>query len=307
MTERGHITINALVAEVFKPMNESIPFNPVRDFFAFLRRPHAERIAASLKQKLLILAAIVALDILFGFAANLLATSVESLIPVESEHVMPEDGELLRFMQTIGVLVVPLLEELGFRLWLAPNLFFLFVSFALVTIQFAPVPFADLLIASGMREAAPLVKVVFYLAIGAGITLFFWIRDRRGHRYADFFRRHVGVYYYFSSLLFGFIHLTNYTSLSAWWYAPILILPQIIGGFTFGYARIRLGFVYAVLAHMVTNLLYTLGDAMNGLFGLAGGAVWLAVLILSSLGLVVLIFRKRLISVAPSLTQGEGA
>lgn len=288
-------------------MNERIPFYPAQDFFAFLRRPNAERIAASLRQKLLILAALVALDILFGFAANLLASSIESLIPVESEHVMTDDAEMLRFMQTVGILVIPFLEELGFRLWLSPNLLFLFVSFAVVTIQFAPVPFADLLIASGMREAAPLVKVVFYLAIGAGITIFFWIRDRRGHRYADFFRRHVGVYYYFSSLLFGFIHLTNYASLSAWWYAPILILPQIIGGFIFGYARIRLGFLYAVLAHVATNLLFTLGDVMNGLFGLAGGAVWLAVLVLSSLGLVALISRKRLISVAPPLTQGEGA
>lgn len=286
-------------------MNESIPFNPIRDFFAFLRRPHAERIVASLKQKLLILAAIVALDILFGFVANLFATSVESLIPVESDHVMQEDSELLRFMQTIGILVIPLLEELGFRLWLAPNLFFLFVSFALVTVQFAPVPFADLLIAAGLREAAPLVKIVFYVVIGALITLFFWIRDRRGHRYADFFRRHVGVYYYFSSLLFGFIHLTNYASLSAWWYAPILILPQIIGGFIFGYARIRLGFLYAVLAHMLINLLFTLGDAVKGSFGDIGGVAWLAILVLSSLAWIILTSKRRLI--APASPQGEGA
>ncbi|MCS7055847.1 MAG: CPBP family glutamic-type intramembrane protease [Thermoflexales bacterium] len=279
-------------------MNEKMTFNPVRDFFAFLRRPNAERVVASLGQKLLILAALVAVDILFGFVANLLSTAVESLIPLtESEHVMVEEPELLRFMQTAGILIIPLLEELGFRLWLAPNVLFLFISFFLVTIQFAPLPFADLLVAANLTNAAPLVKIAFYGLIGAGIALFFWVRERRGHPYADFFRRYVGVYYYFSSLLFGFIHLTNYTSLGAWWYAPILILPQIIGGFVFGYVRIRLGFWYAVLAHIAANLLFTFGDFMNGWFGTAGGVVWLAVLILSSLALIVLISRRRLISI----------
>lgn len=206
-------------------MNALISFNPVADFFAFVRRPDAQRISASLKQKLLVLVVLLALDILLGFAANLLATSIESLLPIQSEHVAEEaEEEMLRFMQTIGVLVVPFLEELGFRLWLAPNPFFFFISFVLVTLQFAPVPFAGLLMASGLIESAPLVKIVFYLTIGAAITLFFWLRDRQGHRYADFFRRYVAVYYYVSVLLFGFIHLTNYSTLNAWWYAECLVV-----------------------------------------------------------------------------------
>ncbi|MCS7062388.1 MAG: hypothetical protein RMN25_14685, partial [Anaerolineae bacterium] len=160
-------------------MNVVMSFNPVRDFFVFVRRPDAERISASLKQKLLVVFVILALDILLGFTANLLATSIESLLPIESEHVAGEaDEAMLRFMQTIGVLVVPFLEELGFRLWLAPNPFFFFISFVLVTVQFAPVPFAGLLSASGLSEAAPLVKIVFYLTIGVAITLFYWLRDR---------------------------------------------------------------------------------------------------------------------------------
>ncbi|MCS7061291.1 MAG: CPBP family glutamic-type intramembrane protease, partial [Anaerolineae bacterium] len=152
--------------------------------------------------------------------------------------------------------------------------------------------------------AAPLVKIVFYVTIGVAITLFFWLRDRRGHRYADFFRRYVAVYYYVSALLFGFVHLTNYSTLNAWWYAPILILPQLIGGFLFGYARIRLGFWYAVLAHMLTNLLFTLGDGMNALFGPAGGVVWLAILLLCSLGLAGMVFKRNPIKVQTPLPQG---
>lgn len=278
-------------------------FNPARDFFAFVRRPDASGISASLKNKMLILAVILALDILLGFGANLIGTSIETLIPMENEHVRGEDEEMIRFMQTMGVLVIPFLEELGFRLWLAPNPFFLFISFSLVTIQFAPAPFAGLLTASGLTEAAPAVKLGFYLALGALITLFFWVRDRQGHRYADFFRRHVAAYYYISAVVFGFVHLTNYSSVSAWWFAPILILPQLIGGFLFGYARIRLGFWYAVLAHTLTNLLYTLGDGMNALFGEAGGAVWLLILLGSSAAVLMMAFKKNPIALEQPLPQ----
>lgn len=286
-------------------MNTVSSFNPVRDFFAFLRRPDANGISTSLKNKLLILAVILALDILLGFGANLLATSIETLIPMENEHVIDEaEEEMIRFMQTVGILVIPFLEELGFRLWLAPNPFFFFISFSLVTVQFAPAPFADLLIASGLKEAAPAAKIGFYLALGAVITLFFWLRDRQGHRYADFFRRHVAVYYYISALVFGFVHLTNYSSLSAWWYAPILILPQLIAGFVFGYTRIRLGFWYAVLAHTLANLLFTLGDGMNALFGEVGGLVWMAILILSSAAVLTMTFKNNPIALEQPLPQG---
>lgn len=279
-------------------------FNPVRDFFDFLRRPDAEQVSASLRNKLLVLAVILALDILLGFAANLVSTSIESLASIQTEHVMDESDEgLIRFMQTIGVLVIPFLEELGFRLWLAPNPFFFFISFGLVTAQFAPVPFAGWLTASGLTDAAPAVKIGFYLTLGAVITLFFWLRDRRGHRYADFFRRYVAVYYYGSTLLFGFVHLTNYASLSAWWYGPILILPQLIGGFVFGYVRIRLGFWYAVLAHTLANLLFTLGDGMNALFGMAGGVVWLVILLLSSIAVVMRVFKNNPIVLEQPLLQ----
>lgn len=60
-------------------MNAVTSFNPVHDFFAFLRRPDAERVSASLRNKLLVLAVILALDILLGFAANILSSSIERI------------------------------------------------------------------------------------------------------------------------------------------------------------------------------------------------------------------------------------
>ncbi|WP_322487353.1 hypothetical protein [Chloroflexus sp.] len=57
-----------------------------------------------------------------------------------------------------------------------------------------------------------MVKIAFYLALGDAIVLWFWWRDRRGQRYANFLHRYVAVYYYISVIVFGLLHLTNYTA-----------------------------------------------------------------------------------------------
>ncbi|MCS6906768.1 MAG: CPBP family glutamic-type intramembrane protease [Anaerolineales bacterium] len=276
-------------------MNGSTSSNAVLDFFSFLRRPSAERIVASLRSKLGVVGIIIALDILFGFVGNLLSSALEGLVGLQPEHVTETEleSELMFFMRTIGILVIPFIEEVGFRLWLAPNLLFLFISFAVVTIQFAPVPFASLLKNAGLEAIAPGVKIGFYLLLGAAIVLFFWLRERKGHRYADFFNRHVGFYFYLSVIAFGLVHLTNYTDAGPWWYGPILVLPQLVGGLAFGYLRIRLGFWYAVLAHMLANLIYTLGDGMNALFGEVGGVVWLALMLITAGVAVGLTLRRK--------------
>jgi hypothetical protein len=186
-----------------------------------------------------------------------------------------------------AVLVASLIEELSFRLGLAPNLLFLFISLVLSTVQYAPKPFAEIFSEESLCIGA---DVLFYLGLSAGICLFFWVRERRGHRYADFFNRHVGGYYYLGALLFALAHLGNYAQQSPLWAVILLVLPQLIGGLTYGYLRIRLGFWYGVLGHMLTNLLFTLGDVMNFRLGKPGGIAWLIALILVALAVLIMPF-----------------
>jgi membrane protease YdiL (CAAX protease family) len=263
--------------------------HPLADFVRFLRHPTAERLSGEFKRSLTLLVLIVALDILLTSFTSPLTDWLIGLSGFSDEGVIQsEEMNLIFFIS--GVVLVPLIEEVSFRLGLAPNLGFLFLSLFLGSIQFAPSPFAGL-----FTEDALLVlsKSLFYLAIAGGITLFFWVRQRRGHPYTDFFYRYVGVYYYVGAVLFALPHLGNYANQPTWWLAPFLVLPQFIGGLSFGYLRIRLGFWYGVVAHMLINLLYHLGDLMNQLFGAQGGVVWLLVLIgFSLLVIVVPIFRR---------------
>lgn len=277
--------------------------NPVLDFLAFLRRPEGVRVSGALKQKLLFMAAIIGLDLLLNFAASSLSASVEGLMPTKAEYVAQGDEEMFSFTILTNVLIVPVVEEITFRLWLLPNPLLFFVSFVLTFVQvgrLVPFPFTGLLAQAGLAEAEAEVfaRITLYVAVGGLAAVVFWLRERRGQPYVNFFRRYVAVYYYASSILFGFAHLANYSyNVEPWWYAPFIVLPQLISGFIFGYVCIRLGFLYAILAHMSVNLLLTLGDGIVLLLGEAGGIIWLAILVLSSLLVVTAAFKRRLVSV----------
>ena len=58
-----------------------------------------------------------------------------------------------------------------------------------------------------------------------------------------------------SSLLFGYIHITNFGGEVAWWLVPFLVLPQIIVGFVFAFVRIKFGLIWSIFNHATYNFL----------------------------------------------------
>ncbi len=222
--------------------------HPLMDFLNFMRRPVAEWMNAGIRQKLSILVLIVALDILLSQATTPLDLIIEAG-GYKFESARTTEFDPMTALLS-SALVAPLAEEVYFRLGLAPNLLFFFISLFLSTVQYAPKLFADLFSDPLLFVGA---NVLFYLLLSAGICLFFWARERHGHLYADFFKRHVGWYYYLGTLFFALAHLGNYAQQPPWWAVIFVVLPQLIGGLTFGYLRIRLGFWYGVLGHTLNN------------------------------------------------------
>ncbi len=64
---------------------------------------------------------------------------------------------------------------------------------------------------------------------------------------------------YASSVIFGFVHLTNYTNDVFWFYvfSPIIITSQLIGGFVIVFIRVRYNLFYGTLYHALWNMLMT--------------------------------------------------
>ena len=69
--------------------------------------------------------------------------------------------------------------------------------------------------------------------------------------------KHFRKIFYLSTILFALIHLTNYSNNNIFFYilAPLIVLPQFIGGITLGYLRLKLGFFWGVLQHGLYNLI----------------------------------------------------
>ncbi len=65
---------------------------------------------------------------------------------------------------------------------------------------------------------------------------------------------------YFSILTFGLAHVFNYENREFIFYllSPIIIGSQLIGGFLLSYSRVKLGFIWSLLQHIVFNLLLLL-------------------------------------------------
>lgn len=210
------------------------------DFWNFLRRPVAERSSNDARSRLMIVLFIVAMHILLSVPVGPLSALVEIVFKIE--HVETTFDPIPALLG--GVRLVPLFEEVLFHLGLAPSIRFFFISLRLSTILYAPKPFTGVF---GDASVDIIANVLFYLMLVVGTCLFFWLRERRGHRYADFFSRYMGWYYYLGALFFGLAHLSNYDQQLPFWISPGLVITQLIGGLTFGYLRIQLGFWYAVL------------------------------------------------------------
>ena len=72
-----------------------------------------------------------------------------------------------------------------------------------------------------------------------------------------FWQKYFYFFFYLSAILFGLVHLSNYDNNSLLFYvlAPIIVLPQLIAGLTFGYVRMKLGLLWSILTHGLYNLI----------------------------------------------------
>lgn len=147
-------------------------------------------------------------------------------------------------------LIIPILEETIFRLSL--NLRFEFLALSLTTfitfftsIRFFNTPLYD--IRDHFIEKIAVMSGIF-------IVLYSILRPFRtpinnlGNNYFHYI-------FYFFTISFGLIHiknfnLTNMNLLFAW----LITLPQIIGGFTLGFLRIKYGIIWGIFIHCINNL-----------------------------------------------------
>ncbi|WP_371732056.1 type II CAAX prenyl endopeptidase Rce1 family protein [Spirosoma sp. KCTC 42546] len=137
----------------------------------------------------------------------------------------------------------PIIEELSFRLLLRPTRFN--VSFSIAFFIF--LLFDTILYFSDLPTYS--IRLVICL------LLFFFLYITYNPLWLSALKITDYKLLTITSLGFGAIHITNFTTIDKglFFIYPIYILPQIFLGFILGIIRIRNGFIWAVLLHILVN------------------------------------------------------
>ena len=155
----------------------------------------------------------------------------------------------------IVVIAGPVMEELLFRHWLSGRAAWLI---ALAGIAAWVTGGWALREADAASTTASLVLGAAILVVVAGAV---WATRRHGA--PAWYARVFPLVFWAQALLFGFVHVFNYDGSNLALLLPF-VLPQLIGGLIWGYARLRIGWWANTVMHMAYNLVAVAGVLVIG-------------------------------------------
>lgn len=138
------------------------------------------------------------------------------------------------------VIFVPIIEELGFRLFLSPKkLFYINLSLSIIFFYVIGFIFRDF--------------QINYRIFSAFIVLI--ISTFYSEKILKIIENHYSKVFYLSSFGFALLHLKAYESLTLTQTIlfPVVILPYFIYSLSLSYVRIKTNFLLAVLLHVAIN------------------------------------------------------
>lgn len=214
-------------------------------FYQFLKKPS---LLSKQKDKKILFKDFAALFLLNLLFAALLVGLFYSLLHfnIIKEH---ESADLLKEYGVLGTLAIacvfaPFLEELFFR-WhlrdLHGSIYFAFLSISGLIIS---------------QITEPLLQFAIAVAalISAALAISF-LRKKRKFYAVRIWKRNYPFLFYYTAIIFGLIHLSNYKDLTVSDPSFVLyIASQTFGGLGLGYLRIKHGLLYSILFHACFNL-----------------------------------------------------
>ncbi|NQZ77419.1 MAG: hypothetical protein HRT61_15160 [Ekhidna sp.] len=151
----------------------------------------------------------------------------------------------------IGAFILPLVEEIAFRLSLIfKPLYFSLSSSAMMYYILSKAVFQTKI--SAVDESFVL-RVA--LALSFGGLLFLVLNISRVKEYmTNLWNSQFPIIFYCSSFVFAWMHISKYELI---WLnvllLPILTLPQLFSAIIYGYTRVYFGFRYPLILHFTTN------------------------------------------------------
>ena len=162
------------------------------------------------------------------------------LIP---EHISQKEDATLKLLLVITILG-PIVEELIFRLFLVPKKIFISISISVICVTIAKSLWGENYWYEWYLLTLPTSAFVYY------ILRFIKSDVKIPIRYLV----HISV------ISFAFMHIFNFLEVKTWMYFifPILTVPQILMGYILSFTRLKYGFLFGVLLHMIINFTVSL-------------------------------------------------
>ncbi|MEM9535550.1 MAG: CPBP family intramembrane glutamic endopeptidase [Cyanobacteria bacterium P01_E01_bin.45] len=210
------------------------------DYFQFLWKPDLIEAPINLGFNR-VLNHILRLYTLHLLTTALIGVAIAQVV-TEGDHILYDEvlSELSVWLVLLLVLILPAVEELIFRLPLRPSALGFSIPTSIVILY--------LLGLVGVNLA--ILPVVGLMLLGLNFYLF--IRPLKLPLLERIYGRFSRSIFYISAILFGAIHITNYSG-RVWALMPLLVLPQFILGLFLGFVRVRYGFGWAIFAHGFHN------------------------------------------------------
>lgn len=143
------------------------------------------------------------------------------------------------------IILSPVLEEILFRLILKPK----FRNVLIFSI------FTGVLAISFLLRKSFILGIPFSFLSIAGFTI---LIDKKYFREMQkYFLKHFSTIFYLISIIFGFVHITNYEPFNYKLVIilPILISPLVLAGIMLSFIRMKFGIGYSILMHSMINLI----------------------------------------------------
>jgi len=222
------------------------------DIIGFIKKPSKKRVIdKSTKFKIYDTIGLFILKLLFLIPLSLIVGLIHDPDNLSKSNMAERFSPLMLIL--VAVVIMPIVEEIGFRL----------------SLKFKPIYLA---LSSGVLLYYILTKAVYHTnntaidesfltrifsSIGLIILLYpLFNRKSISQWLANVRDRHFRTVYYTSCLAFASVHIFNYElSWTNLLFLPLITLPQLMTGIISGYTRVAFGFRYPLLFHMATNLL----------------------------------------------------
>jgi len=162
----------------------------------------------------------------------------------------------------ITVLILPLLEEVAFRLSLKFKPVFLALTLGVLAYYLVSKAVYQTKLSDVYEHFTQ--RVFIALAV-FGICYALSSIPKAKHHLGLFWTRNYKWIFYFFCLVFAWIHIFNYElHLTHLLLMPIITLDKLVSALCYGYTRVTYGFIYSLAIHMLNNSIGYLVMVISG-------------------------------------------